>query len=93
MEKNEIIYRTYKRYHTGDNCLELEENKIVRDERLSAQSQKKVKKKLSKLNNIEIDDDMIDDIANSIYEEERRKRNSNTHKERLKELKKNKDFS
>lgn len=93
MKKHEITFQSYKRYHKGDNCLELEEKKINTEKMIAEKVTKEVSKKLEKLLDYEnIDDEYIYDLNNSLYLEKISKRNSKGHKKRLNELKKNKDF-
>lgn len=95
MKKHEIVYRSYKRYHKGDNCLELEEGKVIRDNIKADKNTKQVTKQLEKLldrENIMMKDEDIENLNNSLYAEIRTKKNSKTHKNRFYELKKNIDF-
>lgn len=93
MEKHEIIYRSYKRYHKGDECLELEEKKINREKMIAEKKIKEVSTNLDKLLDYEnIDDEDIEELDNSLYAEKRAKKNRKRHIERFNELKKNKEF-
>ncbi|WDV45175.1 hypothetical protein PV797_16860 [Clostridiaceae bacterium M8S5] len=93
MKKHEIIYQSYKRYHKGEQCLELEEKKIHKEQMMAKKKMKQASKKLDKLMNYEnINDEYIEELDNLLYAEKKVRKNRKTHKKRLSELKKNKDF-
>jgi len=92
MKLHEKIFISYKKNHQTENSLELEESKIRREENNARKANKDVKNIINNLSYDSLDNDALGDLEYSLYVEKKIHKNRKTHKSRLKELKKNKDF-
>ncbi|NLN45871.1 MAG: NUDIX domain-containing protein [Clostridiaceae bacterium] len=93
LQQHELIFRSYKRYHTGDNLSDLEEKKVNRQKAQIGKLRKQVDTLVSRISASEMtDDSQLDELDNSLEVQKKTKRGYKTHKDRLKELNKNEDF-
>jgi hypothetical protein len=90
LPKHQNIYESYKRNHKGDNFQDNEKRKIAREKNTV---QKMIRNSSSMIKQMDIsDEDQQLEYENMMTELKKANNNSKTHKNRLNELEKNKDF-
>lgn len=97
MTVSEKEYESYKRNHNYDNPTEVEEGKIKKETKNNNKLRKKSNRKTQNLfNNIrklsDFDESTYEEIEKINFKAKKEMGNAKTHKNRLKKLKKHKDF-
>ena len=92
MKKHENILKTYKKNHQGENFEENERAKIKREKVTAKRIQRQSEDLLKDISKIEDYDKTLDKYQEISYQAKKVTGNMNTHKKRLDELVKNKDF-
>lgn len=90
--KHEKILKTYKRNHQGENFEENERSKIKREKVVAKRIERQSEELMKDITKMEDYDQLLDRYDEMSYQAKKVTGNKNTHKKRLKELVKNKEF-